>query len=559
MRSRSSFLLIILFLGLLLRVWGVNFGLPFQFHQDEPMMVNHAMAFGTGDLNPHYFIIPPLTSYLLFIFYGLYYMVLSVLGAIQGAEAFAVSFFSDPTPFYLIGRIVAGVIPSILSVFLIYKLALKFFSRKAAIYASLVMALTFLNVVNAHYIYADNLMVMFTILAYIAIADIITSSRGKDYILAGFMTGIATAAKYNAALLIVPFLLAHFTNRERKNLNILLFAGSGIAAFIIFNPYSVLDFKFFLESVTGRIMGGYMGWTYHMVYSMFEGLGFSASILALAGAVIFLLKERRKAVFLISFPLVFYLHLVIRSQQYSRYALVLIPFFALFLAFLFYDYFLPRLKSKAAKLLIIVISFLVIVPTTIKSVKADMLFTSLDTRSEATKWIEDALPPSTRIAVDHTFFSPRLIQTEEQMKAKEVLLDNQPELKELKEAKLPYQMEALEGRKRYEVYYIVRDTSEGSEFLTEWPAVETSLKAIEKARIEYVVLNSTTMNEDTKNLQEELELKYQRIAEFSPYHEGGFRPPMDRAALTALPIKTEELFSRDKSGPYLVIYKLKKR
>ena len=246
MRSRSSFLLIILFLGLLLRVWGVNFGLPFQFHQDEPMMVNHAMAFGTGDLNPHYFIIPPLTSYLLFIFYGLYYMVLSVLGAIQGAEAFAVSFFSDPTPFYLIGRIVAGVIPSILSVFLIYKLALKFFSRKAAIYASLVMALTFLNVVNAHYIYADNLMVMFTILAYIAIADIITSSRGKDYILAGFMTGIATAAKYNAALLIVPFLLAHFTNRERKNLNILLFAGSGIAAFIIFNPYSVLDFKFFL-------------------------------------------------------------------------------------------------------------------------------------------------------------------------------------------------------------------------------------------------------------------------------------------------------------------------
>lgn len=557
MRSKYSPLLIVLFLGFLLRIWGVNFGLPFQFHQDEPMMVNHAMAFGTGDLNPHYFIIPPLTSYLLFVFYGLYYLVLNVFGVLKGAEAFAVSFFTDPTPFYLIGRIVSGVIPSLLSILLIYKLASSFFSRKASIYAALVMSVAFLNVVNAHYIYADNLLVMFVILAYIAISRIIKTPTARTYIVAGICTGIAVAAKYNAALLAVPFFLAHFNSGGRKNFNIIVFGSAATAAFIICNPYSVLDFGFFWESVTGRIMGGYMGWTYHIGYSMFEGLGFSATVLGLAGAVIFLLKDVKKAAFLISFPLVFYLHLVVRSQQYSRYALSLMPFFAIFLGFLFYDYFLPKFKSRIAKAVLILISFLVILPTGIKSVKADLLFTSPDTRSEATEWIEASLPPSARIALDHTFFAPRLNQTRQQLNEKMTLLDKQPELKALKEKKLPYQIEALEDKKTYEVYYIVRDRSEESEFLANWPVVETSLEQIEDRKIEYVVLNNTTMNEDLENLQEEMELKYERIAEFNPYAEGGFRLPYDRAALTGLPVGTRELFSRENPGPYLLIYKIK--
>src|SRR3989344_5891622 len=50
--------------GFKLRIWGLNFGLPYQFHQDEPIVVNHALAYGAGDLNPHFFIIPPLASYI---------------------------------------------------------------------------------------------------------------------------------------------------------------------------------------------------------------------------------------------------------------------------------------------------------------------------------------------------------------------------------------------------------------------------------------------------------------------------------------------------------------
>ena len=80
---------LILLAGFLLRVWGIAFGLPFLYHADEPIIVNHALAFGAGDLNPHFFKIPPLVSYLLFACYGIYYLV----GGFHGITQFQNLFF----------------------------------------------------------------------------------------------------------------------------------------------------------------------------------------------------------------------------------------------------------------------------------------------------------------------------------------------------------------------------------------------------------------------------------------------------------------------------------
>ena len=74
-RRETLLLLGILAVAVFLRVWAVNFGLPFLYHADEPIVVNHALAFSTGDLNPHFFKIPPLVSYLLFVCYGIYYVL----------------------------------------------------------------------------------------------------------------------------------------------------------------------------------------------------------------------------------------------------------------------------------------------------------------------------------------------------------------------------------------------------------------------------------------------------------------------------------------------------
>src|SRR5262249_49500802 len=63
-------LIVILALALIIRLVGIQFGLPYVYFTDEALLVNHAVAFGTGDLNPHFFGYPSLYMYVLFVIYG---------------------------------------------------------------------------------------------------------------------------------------------------------------------------------------------------------------------------------------------------------------------------------------------------------------------------------------------------------------------------------------------------------------------------------------------------------------------------------------------------------
>ena len=77
---------VILLLAALLRIWGLDFGLPNdRCRPDEYMISVVALGMGNGDLNPHFFNYPTLFIYLCFICYGLYF----VLG-------YAAGFFHQP-------------------------------------------------------------------------------------------------------------------------------------------------------------------------------------------------------------------------------------------------------------------------------------------------------------------------------------------------------------------------------------------------------------------------------------------------------------------------------
>src|SRR3989338_8596200 len=117
----------ILAAALLLRVWGINFGLPDLYHADDPIFVNHAMAYGTGDFNPHFFKIPPLVSYLLFVVYTFYFLIGKGLGCFSTVDNFADLFLANSTSFYLIARILFGTVIGTFTVYFLYRLAKKYF------------------------------------------------------------------------------------------------------------------------------------------------------------------------------------------------------------------------------------------------------------------------------------------------------------------------------------------------------------------------------------------------------------------------------------------------
>src|SRR3989338_423988 len=146
----------ILTLAFLVRIIGINFGLPDLYHADEPIIVNHALAYGTGDLNPHFFKVPPLVSYLLFMCYGVYFALGRAVGFFSELEDFQNLFLTDPTNFYLIGRIIFGVLCGTATIYVFYRLLNRFFSRSHALLGSFFLAFAFLHVRDSHYIYADT-------------------------------------------------------------------------------------------------------------------------------------------------------------------------------------------------------------------------------------------------------------------------------------------------------------------------------------------------------------------------------------------------------------------
>src|SRR3989338_10346766 len=85
-----------------LRIWGIRLGLPELYHADEPIVVNHALAYGASDLNPYFFKIPPLISYLLSTAYGFYFILGHIMGQFSGVDNFARLFLTDPSSFYFL-------------------------------------------------------------------------------------------------------------------------------------------------------------------------------------------------------------------------------------------------------------------------------------------------------------------------------------------------------------------------------------------------------------------------------------------------------------------------
>ncbi|HTL70803.1 MAG TPA: phospholipid carrier-dependent glycosyltransferase, partial [Candidatus Eisenbacteria bacterium] len=88
MRSRTAFA-VILAAALALRLWGLGFGLPYAYHQDEPIVVNHALAIGATGWDTGRYMPPQFASYLLFLLYGAFFALGKFTGLFKDSTDFA--------------------------------------------------------------------------------------------------------------------------------------------------------------------------------------------------------------------------------------------------------------------------------------------------------------------------------------------------------------------------------------------------------------------------------------------------------------------------------------
>ncbi|MEK7791048.1 MAG: glycosyltransferase family 39 protein [Deltaproteobacteria bacterium] len=555
----------ILLFGFLIRLAGIEFGLPDVYHADEPMMVNHAVSYASWDFNPHYFKLPPLLSYLLFIIYGIYFAIGCLFGFFGSISEFQELFIANPTSFYLLSRFIFGVLFGTASIYLVYSLSVSFFKEKGiALLSSFFLAFSFLHVIHSHYVYHDIPMVFFILLTVRKIYELYKDPKLSHYLWSAFFGGIAAGFKYNAALLSLSLFLAHVLKEEKISFRALfldkkLYAAAVVMIFTYFltNPFSIVSFSEFAGELTTQFDAeDRLPFFYHLRYSLAEGMGKPLLVCSLAGFLIVIFQLGRAGSVLFSFPLIFYLFCVFVSQPHERYMLPIVPFFAISAAYFIFWLYLLSTKPRVAECegsplkkssLLYLMAGLVALPTLIKSLYVDGMLFQSDTRTEAKEWIEKNIPKEASIALDHTFFLPRLLHSSKQLEEKWAEADSA-----LQKRRIELISRLSERKTAYHLFYLVSQGDMNEAFLFSRPVIKKSWKELKERGIQYVVIHKR--EEDFSDFYLNIDQQARLLQTFSPYRDSKKIYSVEPVINTAVPFLSQEVYSRVRTGYTIQVY-----
>jgi 4-amino-4-deoxy-L-arabinose transferase-like glycosyltransferase len=406
-----------------LRAWGLSFGLPYVYHPDEVVVVNTAQTMlKTGDLNPHFFHWPSLIFYLNTLLYGLHFLAGKMLGIFHSTA-------DIPAPVML--GMAVGYMP-MASIWLLSRILtlslgvgsviLAFFSGRSltgdtavALLAAFLMAISPTNIGNSRLITPDTFAVFFLMLAFYGIVKVLNTGQSRYYVLTGIAIGLAASSKYNAVLIALPFLLAHFYRHGLiKGVKDLRLVGTGvisIAAFFVTSPYAILDWAAFWEAIqfdalhysTGHagMEGNTLNWYLSFLWRI-EGLVFILAILEIGRG---LYGRSWKTILLAVFPVIYFALISSFVVRNDRTLLPAIPFFILLAAnFLAATYrwlsqqsFSWRRYGQVALLLVTAVT--IIIPLR-SSIKSGLRLTTIDSRETARVWVADNLPQGSKVTLE---------------------------------------------------------------------------------------------------------------------------------------------------------------
>jgi len=557
----------IILLGFIVRIVGVSFGLPFLYHNDEPIVVNYALAYGSGDFNPHFFNVPPLLSYFLFFEFSVYFVLGMISGVFGSLLDYQFFYLTDPSSFYLIGRISTGVIIGTFTIYLMYLVGKRFFSEGTGLISAFFLSLTFLHVRDSHCIYFDIPLTFFTLLTVYFMFKFMDTRKTKDLVLISITLGITTAIKYNGVLLIVPIAIVYFLPFLKKEVRLkeILFDKklfiipiiSGLI-FIVCNPFSIIDFKQFLRDMTSMPMYS-PGILFHLKYSLMLGMGLPLLLLSLSGALYACFRLQSKLIVLSVFIVFFYAVLCHSSQRAERYVLPIVPLLLLSGAWFLREMSLKyKMFNSRKSLFLVVASILVILPSVVRVGYSDYLFLQKDSRTIAYEWIKNNIPCGTRIAVDVTSDAyPRLAQSRKQLaelkKYTERAVFKRP--RGAVEKKLDLQLKnPFYPRETYELSFLKYNPGIG--FTSTFPDMPFDWDKIRKRKIQYVVFGGSLQSPKFSIFCEEIKGNAELVKEVNPYKNKDRYHSTEVTAITGVHFVDSEIKEREMNGDVIKIFKV---
>jgi hypothetical protein len=433
-------------LGLALRTIGLSYGLPDHFHWDEPTIMNRAIRMAGGDLNPHFFYYPTLLMYALLAVNGVLYAVGHVLHWYASTNDFAVSYLTDSTASYLVGRALVATAGA-LTVLLAFVVGRRFVSAPAGLIGALLLAVSPVHIGNSHFATNDVPMAFFALLSYVFLWQVYTRGRTRDYILAGAVIGLGVSTKYLPVVLLISLALAHaFRLRNETGTWRSVLRGfprlvaAGFVAFAVFavtSPYVLLDWRTAihdygaqsqLSSAAGCQDCG-VNFVPYLTQTLGWAIGWAAYLLAVVGLASLVWRRgepRLRGILLASFPIMLFLLVGSERQPWPRWLVPIVPFACIaaggvlwaavrraaasgLVRGLFGGRDVPRAAVFGA---VGVLTLAAAVQPAIESGRFDRSLLTSDPRTQAVSWFEGAVPDGTTVAVqpmlDRYFFTAQL-------------------------------------------------------------------------------------------------------------------------------------------------------
>jgi len=411
-------LVAILLLGLILRLWGINFGLPYTIAPDEPTHFKIALQFfQTGDLNPHWLNYPTLMFYLNAIALVPYYLVGKGLGVFSVPAdipppivvTMGVGALQVPSEF-LYSRVLTALF-GVASIGLVYILARQMrLPEWGSLVASFLFAISPADVYNSHLIRPDTFAVFFALVSMSFALRIVASDNPRNYIWAGACAGLAVSSKYNMPLIGIALVMAHFMRcgiDGWKHKELYLGIVASVAGLLLTSPFIVLDIPLFLRGFGFEVIAqgaGHAGWEGNTVQWYLTFLWSTEGVLVIAAIIqaarILFAKSKNAWVFL-SFPIVYYIFINLFFVRNDRTILPVLPFLHILAAMFLVDVYAEvsrRSKQTIARSSALAACFLFSILPLATSIDSDIRFTEVDGRDTARAWLETNLPSGTRVA-----------------------------------------------------------------------------------------------------------------------------------------------------------------
>jgi len=424
----------ILAAGLGLRLWNIDYGLPFVYSIDEGShFTSRAVEMFWQDLDPGYYQNPAAYTYLI---YGLFRVMYGPLGSLFDLPFGNVTdqFDKNPTEMWIAARALAAVL-CMAGVAATYWAARRLWGVREGLVAAALLAFAFLPVAYSRVAVTDVGALMGVALALGLAVLAYEDGRMRYFAAAGAAAGLALSFKYTAGLALLPLAMAALARawprRARRGAVVAglaqalggLALGVALAAvvFVALNPYLFDSLDAWWSDLRDQAEvaadqpkpGQESGGLSYYLDSLTWGLGWAAAFAAVIGAALELRRSVVRGLMLLAVPLALFVYLSLQSRYFGRWLLPAYPALAMLGAVALTrvsDLIATRVqtrrahghgfRARTAGAVLAGLSVLVLAQPLAADIRSAQVLGRDDTRQQARDWLEAHYPPELRASVE---------------------------------------------------------------------------------------------------------------------------------------------------------------